>query len=75
MYDYNAIITTAINNRIDKEMIRSFTALTDYLKTRILKPYFHFMDNEVTTALKMTMTDMNIKYHLVPPINHRENNS
>ena len=33
------------------------------------------MENEASTALKMTMTDMNIKYHLVPPINHRENNA
>ena len=33
------------------------------------------MDNEASTALKMTITSMKIKYQLVPTINHRENNS
>ena len=33
------------------------------------------MDNETSTALKLTMAYMNIKYQLVPPINHRANNA
>ena len=33
------------------------------------------MDNEVSAALNMTMTSMNIKYQLVPPSNHRPNNA
>ena len=33
------------------------------------------MDNEVSTALKLTMTTMNLKYQLVPPSNHRANNA
>ena len=33
------------------------------------------MDNEASTALKLTMTTMNIKYQLVPASNHRANNS
>ena len=33
------------------------------------------MDNEVYTDLKLTMTNMNIKYQLFPPSNHRENNA
>ena len=33
------------------------------------------MDNKKSTALKMTMTYMNIKYWLVPPINHRAKNA
>ena len=32
------------------------------------------MENAVSTALKLTMTTMNLKYQLVPPNNHRENN-
>ena len=32
------------------------------------------MDNEVSTALKLTMTTMNLKYQLVPPSNHISNN-
>ena len=33
------------------------------------------MDNEASTALNMAMTTMNIKYELVPPINHRAKNT
>ena len=33
------------------------------------------MENEASTALKMTMSTMNIKYQLVPPNNHRAENA
>ena len=33
------------------------------------------MDNKASTALKMKMDSMNIKYQLVPPSNQRANNS
>ena len=56
-------------------MIRDFTALTEDLKIRRINPGFHFMDNEASTDLMMTMTSMNIKYQLVTPSNHRENNT
>ena len=74
VYDWNAILTTSMKNRSDKEMIRSFTELTEDFKRRGINPSFHIMDNEAYTSLKMTMTFMNIKYHLVPPSNHRANN-
>ena len=45
VYDCNFILTTAIKNRSDKDMIRAFTSLTEYLKIRGINPYFHFMDN------------------------------
>ena len=56
-------------------MIRVFTDLTEDLKRHRINPGFHFMDNGASTALKMTMTSMNIKYQLVPPINHRAKNA
>ena len=56
-------------------MIRFFTSLTEGLKSRGIHPGLHFMDNEASTALNMTMTTMNIKYQLVPPSNHRANNA
>ena len=74
VYDYNTILTIEMKNRSDKDMIRSFTSLTKDLKSRGIHPGFHSMDNEASTALKLTMTTMNIKYQLVPPSNHRENN-
>ena len=75
LYGCNSILTTAMNNRSDNEMIRAFTELTEYFKGHVINPGFHFIDNEASTAFKMTMTNMNIKYQLVNPSNHIENNS
>ena len=72
--DCNDILTTAMKNRINKEMIRDFKSLTEDLKSRGIYPGFHFMDNETSTALNLTMITMNTKYQLVPPSNHRANN-
>ena len=60
LYDCNAILTTATKNRSDKEMIRAFKDLTEDLKILGTKPGFHFIDNELSTALKIIMTSMNI---------------
>ena len=75
VYDCNAILTTEMKNISDKEMIRDFTELTEYLKSHKINPGLHFMDNEASTALNMTMTTMNTKYQLVPLSNHRVNNA
>ena len=75
MYDCNAILTTVMKNISDKEMIRAFTSLTEYLKIRGINPGFYFMDNEVCTVLKMKMTSINIKYQLVTPNIHIANNA
>ena len=56
-------------------MIRYFKSSTMHLKSRGINPGLNFMDNEVSTALKITMIYMNIKYQLVPPSNHRANNA
>ena len=64
-----------MKNISDKEMIRSFTYLTEDLKRRGINPGFYFMDNEASAALNMTMTSMNITYQLVPPSNHKANNA
>ena len=74
VYDFNSILTIAMNNRSDKEMIWAFTELTEDFKIPITNAVFHFMDKEASTALNMTMTTMNIKYHLFPQSNHRANN-
>ena len=71
VYDCNAILTISTNNRSKKEMIRHFTELTTDLKSRGIKPGYHFMDNTVSTGLKTSMKTMDIKYQLVPPRNHR----
>ena len=75
VYECNDILTTAMDNRSDKDIIRSFTSLTEYLKSLGINPGFHFMYNKSSTALNQKMTTMNIKYYLVPPSNHIANNA
>ena len=75
VYNCNTILTTAINNIGDKDMIQNFTELTEDLKSRRINPGFHLMDNEAYTSLNIKMTSMNINYQLVPPSNHRSNNT
>ena len=70
VYDCNAILTTEMKNRSDKGIIIYFTYLTEDLKIRRIHPDFHLMENKASTALKLTMTTMNIKYKLVPPSKH-----
>ena len=67
VYDCNGIPTIATKNRSDKEIIRSFTDLTEDFKILRINPGFHLMRNEAYTALKRTITYINIKYPLVPP--------
>ena len=75
VYDCNTILTTAINNICDKEMIRDLTELATDLKICGINPGFHFMGSEASTALKTEIKTMDIKYQLVPPSNHREKNA
>ena len=75
VYEFNAILTTAMNKRREREMISAFTYLTEDFKSRGIHPGFHLMENEASTALNMTMTTMNIKYQLVPTSNQRANNA
>ena len=75
VYGFNAILATAMKNRRDKEMIWAFIQITTDLKIHGIDPGFHFMDKKSSTALKMAMTSMGIKYQLVPPSYHRGNNA
>ena len=56
-------------------MIRHFKSLNEDLKIWGINPGFHSMDNEESTALTLTMMNINVKYQLVPTINHRANNT
>ena len=48
-------------------MIRAFKSFTTDLKICGIKPGFHLMDIESSTALEMSMETMDINYHLFPP--------
>ena len=54
--------------------MRAFTSFTEDIKICEINPGLHFMDNETSTNLKMTITAMNIKYHLFSPSNHQLKN-
>ena len=73
VYFCNGILTTETKNISDKEMIRDLIELITDLKTRHINPVLHFMYNESSTALRMTMTTMDINYHFLLTHNHREN--
>ena len=75
VYDCDSTLTTEMNNRSYKDMIRALISLTEDFKSCVIHPGFHFIENEASTALKMTITSMNIKYQLVPPSNHRAKNT
>ena len=75
VYYFSAILTKKMNNRSDKKMIRVFTELTEYFKKRGINPGFHFVYNESSTAFKMTITTLGIKYQLFPTSNHISNDA
>ena len=75
VYYCNAILTTAMKSRSYKEMVRAFAEVPEDLKIRRIKPGLNCMDNEGSTAFKMTMTTIYITYQLVTPTNHRANNA
>ena len=75
VYDFNAILTTEMKNRSDNDTIRAFKSLTEDLQIQGIHPGFYFTNNKTSTALKLTMATMNIKYQLVPTSNHIENNA
>ena len=64
MYAYGctAILTTEIKNRIDQEIIEDFTELTTDLKIFRINPGLHFMNNKASTAFKISIKTMDIKY-------------
>ena len=74
VYDCNVILTAEMKNRSNKETIQAFTELTEYFKSRGINPGLNFIDNEASTALKMKIPTMDIKYQLVTPSNNREKN-
>ena len=75
VYDCNDILTTSIKSKSDNKMIQDLKKCTTEFKIRGINLVCHFMENEASTALKLEMTTMEIKYQLFPPSNHRANNS
>jgi hypothetical protein len=74
-YDSNSILSAPMNNRGDKEMVRAFDLLIQYLILRGLKHLLQRLDNEASLALRNYLTKQGITYQLAPPHIHRRNNA
>ena len=75
VYDCNANMKTVTKKIGNKGMIYDFTEFTTEFKIRGINPGFHIMDREASTVVELDITTMDINYQLVPPSNHRDNNS
>jgi hypothetical protein len=72
-YDSNAILAEPIKSRQQDELLRAYTKLILYLKTRGLTPKLQRLDNECSTAMKAEMDTQEIDWQLTPVGIHRRN--
>lgn len=72
-YDSNAILSEALKNRTDTEILRAYTKLHSDLVARGLRPQLQKLDNEASKILKNFMAKEDIDFQLVPPHVHRRN--
>ena len=73
IYNSNAILTKAINNRFVSSIASAWKYLHDKLRIAGVKPETWVLDNETSELLTKTMKDNDTSYQLVPPHIHREN--
>jgi hypothetical protein len=73
--DSNSVLSTSMKNRGDKEMVRAFDFLIQFLIIRGLKPHLKRLDNEASLALINYLTQQGITYQFAPPHIHRKNNA
>ncbi len=65
-----AILVAAMKDRTSGKMKRAYQSLIDRLKTRIIRPKHHVLDNECSDDFKAIIKRNQMTYQLVPP--HRE---
>jgi hypothetical protein len=71
--DGNVILSEAMKNRTEGEMIKTHRILLQRLKACGIKPKHQILDNEVSAAYKLEIQNNGMTYQLVPPNNHRRN--
>jgi hypothetical protein len=64
-----------MKNRGDKDMVRAFELLIQYLIIRGLQPSLQHLDNEASLALRNYLTKQGIDYQIAPPHIHRRKNA
>jgi hypothetical protein len=75
LYDYNSntILAEPMKNCSDKEHLRAYNKLHQFLVDCSFKPLLQKLDNEASNALKRTMQDKDINFQLVLSHTHRGN--
>jgi hypothetical protein len=72
-YGPNAILARPMRNRSDTEMIKAYTDIYEYLKSKGFKPRFNVSDNECSKTIKNFIREQQATIQLVEPDNHRVN--
>jgi hypothetical protein len=71
--DSNAILVEAMKNCTAGEMIRIYQTLVNCLHSAGIQPKMHLLNNEYSAEFEDRLKLNQMKYHLVPPYNHRWN--
>jgi hypothetical protein len=71
--DSNAILVVAMKNRTLGEILHAYQVLVDRLCSAGTQPKLHLLDNECSVDFKEQIKSNQMKYHLVPPYDHRRN--
>jgi hypothetical protein len=74
-YDSNSVLSDPMENRGDKDIVRAFNLLIQFLIIRALKPSMQRLENEASLALRNYLTKQGIGYQLAPPHIHQRNNA
>ena len=72
-YDSNAILAEPLSSRQGGEIKRGWKKLHQKLKNRGNEPNIYILDNEVSSDLKLAMTDECVDWQLATPYLHRTN--
>lgn len=68
--DSNFILTEAMKNRTEGEMIRAYQKTVDKLRKSGIRPTKYMLANEASTTFKHVIEENGMNYELVPPGNH-----
>ena len=74
-YDSNTIHSESLKTRSGLDLTTAYQKLHSLLTNRGLKPHLHILDNKCPNILKNFVREVNEKFQLVPPHNHRRNSA
>ena len=69
VYKINAILMRPMTSRSDESMVKAFTDIYAYLKTKNLQPKLHVLDNECSKAVQTFIKSNGTNIQIVGPHN------